>query len=184
MLNDPQQRQHYDYQIKKARAKRTPRSFGPEPLIPNRRKTVESLIQEDLDEISMTRSYKTYHPSFDEIFDRLWSNFGNLSHPKSETTRNLTVEVPVWPDQARHGGNVRILIPALVACPTCRGNGVVGPYECWRCTGEGSISEEYPLSIAIPADIEDGYVIEIPLSRFGIHNFYLQVSFRIAGSNW
>ena len=179
VLTDPQQRQDYDYQIEKSRAKRTPGSFRPEPLVPPKKKTAEPLIRDDLGEISLTRSFQSYHPSFDEIFDRLWSNFSSLSQPKSEVIQSLTVEVSIQPDQARQGGHVRIMVPAIAVCPTCRGQGGIGPYECWRCTGEGSISGEYPLSIAFPAGIEDGHVTDIPLSRFGIHNLYLKVLFRI-----
>ena len=179
VLTDPKRRQNYDVQIRKARAKRASGVTGPEPLIPERKKTAEPLIRDELGDISLTRSFQSYRPSFDEIFDRLWNNFSSLSHPKSETIQSLTVEVPIRSDQARQGGHVRIMVPAIAVCPTCRGQGGIGPYECWRCTGEGSISGEYPLSIAFPAGIEDGHVTDIPLSRFGIHNLYLKVLFRI-----
>ena len=180
VLTNPQRRQDYDVHIHKARTKRVPELTGVEPLVPERKKTVEPLIQDDLGDISLTRSFQSYHPSFDEIFDRLWSNFSSLSHPKSETIQSLTVEVPIRSVQARQGGHVRIMIPAIAVCPTCRGRGDVGPYECWRCTGEGAITGEYPMSIAIPSGIQNNYILEIPLSRFGIHNLYLKIIFRVA----
>ena len=180
VLTNPKLRRDYDDQICEARAKRTPGVNGAEPLIPERKRKIEPLIEDDMDDISLTRSFQSYHPSFDEIFDRLWSNFSNLSHPKSETIQSLTVEVPIRPDQGRQGGHVRIMVPTIAVCPTCRGQGGIGPYECWRCTGEGSISGEYPLLVAFPAGIQNHHTLEIPLSRFGIHNLYLKVIFRVA----
>ena len=35
----------------------------------------------DLREASLSESFQTFGPSFDEIFDRLWSNFGLLTRP-------------------------------------------------------------------------------------------------------
>ena len=155
VLTNPDRRRDYDYQISRTRARRKSGKTDPEPLIPGRKKTVEPLIRDDLGDISLTHSFRSHRPSFDEIFDRLWSNFSSLSHPKSETIQSLTVEMPIRRDQARLGGHVRIMVPAIALCPTCRGQGGVDPYECWRCTGEGAIAGEYPVSIAFPAGIQN-----------------------------
>jgi len=133
----------------------------------------------DLGEASLLHSFQTYSPSFDEIFDRLWRNFGSVVRPKGEGLQDLNVEFLLTPDQARRGGYVRIFVPAQARCPTCSGRGSVGFYECWRCAGEGRITGEYPMTVAYPAGISDGYHVAIPLDRFGISNLYMTLHFRV-----
>jgi hypothetical protein len=36
--------------------------------------------------------------------------------------------------------------------------------------------------VAYPAGVLNEYVVRVPLSRFGIENFYLTVRFRVTGS--
>jgi molecular chaperone DnaJ len=122
-----------------------------------------------------------YHPSFDELFDRLWSNFLGLSRPKAERLESLTLEVILSPDEARTGGRVRVEIPARAGCPACGGRGHVGGYECYRCAGHGELTAEFPLDIPYPPGIRDGAVRRLPLTQFGIHNFYLTIQFRVSG---
>jgi len=128
----------------------------PEPLIPEDNPV-------DIGEISPVRSFQSYTPSFDEIFDWLWSNFSNLTRPKSDYVQNLTLEVTLTTEQARRGGNARIMVPAQAVCPTCRGYGGVGPYDCLRCAGEGIISGEMPISVSFPAGLTRDHAVMIPL---------------------
>ncbi len=181
VLGDADRREHYDRSL----AERPARPYvsldkpiappGPEPLIPEDRPV-------DLGDISPVRSFETFSPSFDEIFDWLWSNFRNLSRPKAEGVRSLTLEVPVTPEQARRGGQARILVPAQAACPTCHGYGGVGPYECVRCAGRGVIVGEFPVYISFPPGLRSDHAVMIPLDRFGIHNLYLTVNFRLTSA--
>jgi DnaJ-class molecular chaperone len=129
-------------------------------------------------EASLSQSFDTFAPSFDEIFDRLWSNFDLLTRPKAERLESLDVDVPLSPEEAFAGGRVRILVPAHVACPDCRGRGEVGFYECWRCQGHGSLTAECPLEVSYPAGLRRDHVVRLPLDDFGIRNFYLTVRFR------
>ena len=143
----------------------------------------ESLAPEkkvDLGEVSLTHSFQTIQPSFEQLFDRLWSNFTLLTRPKAETIESLNVEIILSPEEALRGGQVRVFIPSQFKCPACHGRGGVGPFECWRCDGRGVVAGEYPLLVSFPAGIS-GNVVEIPLDRFGIHNFYLKVYFRVSG---
>ncbi len=135
-------------------------------------------------EASLLRSFETFHPSFDELFDRIWSNFEVVTRPKSERLRSLTVDVPLSSEQARAGGEMRLLVPARVQCPSCRGMGAVGPYECWRCEGQGALTGEYPVRVSYPAGLSRDYVTRFPLDQFGIHNLYLTVRFRPAEFEW
>ena len=157
-LSDPGRRRAYDRQL--------------------RQSPVEPVTE--LHDISLDQ-FGTYSPSFDELFDRLWSNFLGANQPKSETLESLTLEVILDPEEARTEGRVRVEMPAQVACPTCAGHGHVAGYECWRCAGRGGLAGEYPVDIEYPPGIRDGYVMRLPLQRFGIHNFYLTVQFRVSG---
>jgi len=156
---------------------------GRNPLNLTPRTPVESLAPEkktDLGEVSLTHSFQTFQPSFEQLFDRLWSNFALVTRPKAETIESLNVEIILSPEEAFNGGQVRVCIPSQFQCPACEGRGGVGPFECWRCDGRGMVAGEYPLLVSFPAGIS-GYVVEIPLDRFGIQNFYLKVYFRISG---
>jgi len=136
------------------------------------------------EEISLLRSFETFLPSFSELFDRLWSNFELVTRPKAEQLESLTVDVPLSPRQAFMGGQMRILVPARVICPACRGRGSVGPYECWRCEGNGALTYEYPVTVSYPAGLQQDYIVRLPLDRFGIENFYLTVRFRPTEATW
>jgi DnaJ-class molecular chaperone len=157
---------------------------GEKPLNLTQKKSVEPLAPErtvDLGEVSLTQSFQTIQPSFEELFDRLWSNFTLPTRPKAETIESLNVEILLSPEEALRGGRVRVFIPSQFQCPVCDGRGGVGPFECWRCDGRGIVVGEYPLLVSFPAGIS-GNVVEIPLDRFGIQNFYLRVHFRVSRS--
>jgi DnaJ-class molecular chaperone len=146
----------------------------PEPLIPE-----EGPV--DIGEVSPVRSFQSFTPSIDEIFDWLWSNFSDLTRPKSARIKNLTLEVTLTPEQAGRGGNARVMVPAQAVCPTCRGRGGIGFYECARCAGEGVISGEMPISVSFPPGLTKDHAVVVPLDRFGIRNVHLTVLFRPTG---
>ena len=143
----------------------------PEPLIPEAEPV-------DFGEISPVRSFRTFQPSVDEIFDWLWRNYSSLTPPKSGKVQNLTLEVLLTAEQVMRGGNARVMIPARAACPTCSGFGAVGAYRCIHCAGEGAISGEVPVTIAFPPGLVKDHAVVVPLDRFGIHNLRLTVLFR------
>ena len=133
VLGNNRRRRDYQQNIRKVSPKKPlrPTTYPePEPLIPE-------VGPVDIGEVSPVRSFQAVTPSFDEIFDWLWSNYSDLAQPKSARVQNLTLEVTLTPEQARRGGNARIMVPAQAVCPTCRGHGGLGFYECTRCAGEG-----------------------------------------------
>jgi DnaJ-class molecular chaperone len=177
VLGNRQRRHEYEQNIRKVATKKPVRSTAypePEPLIPEEKPM-------DMGEISPVRSFHSFTPSLDEIFDWLWSNFSSLDQPKSGRVHNLTLEVPLTPEQARRGGNAEIVVPAQAVCPTCRGRGGVGFYECNRCAGEGIISGKMPVYVSFPAGITKDHAVLIPLDRFGIRNTHITVLFRPTG---
>jgi DnaJ-class molecular chaperone len=174
VLGNSRRRREYQKSIRKVPIKTPlkPTTYPePEPLIPE-----EGPV--DIGEVSPVRSFQSFTPSFDEIFDWLWSNFSDLNQPKSARVQNLTLEVTLTPEQARRGGNARVMVPAQAACPTCRGHGGVGFYECTRCAGEGVISGEMPVSVSFPPGLTKDHAVMIPLDRFGIPNTHITVLFR------
>ncbi len=179
VLGDARRRREYEHSISKIQPKKPARRaeyYEPEPLIPEGGPF-------DLGEISPVRSFESFTPSFDEIFDWLRQNFFSLQRHKSGRIKNLTLEVTLTPEQARRGGSAQIMVPARAVCPTCRGYGGIGPYECARCAGEGVISGEMPVSVAFPPGLVEDHAVVLPLDRFGIRNMHLTVLFRPTGSH-
>ena len=79
VLGDYRSRREYEQSIRKVSPKRPLRPSHytePEPLIPE-----DSPV--DIGEVSPVRSFQSFTPSYDEIFDWLWSNFSDLTQPKS-----------------------------------------------------------------------------------------------------
>jgi molecular chaperone DnaJ len=179
VLGNTRRRRQYEKRISKVRLK-APVKTASHPELESNLTEQEPF---DFGQISPVRSFQTFTPSFDEIFDWLWANFSSLDQPKSGRVENLTLEILLNAEQANCGGNARIMIPAQAVCPTCYGNGGVGPYECMRCVGEGIISGEVPLCIAFPPGLRQDHAVMIPLDRFGIRNLHLTVLFRPTGSD-
>jgi len=178
VLIDPESRRTYDRSLRPARRSEPFRDVTAET---RQRSGVSprDVAEDDLADVSIARSFQTFMPSFDGIFDRLWSNFSGMYRRQGEIEVPMTFEVPLTPGQARTGGTVRLLVPAWAQCPTCHGHGSVGPWECWRCAGEGGIAGEYPVMIEYPAGIADGHTATISLEHLGIADLYLEVQFTI-----
>jgi len=181
VLTDPERRRRYDRQCSAAAATSSRRATA-EPLVSPRPRGEPFRPVEparSFREVSLAESFQTYRPSFDELFDRFWSNFQDITRPKRERLESLTVEVVISPEEALSGGQVRVWIPARAQCPSCRGRGAVGGYECWRCEGHGALTTEYPVDVTFPAGLRDGDAVRMPLDRFGVRNFYLTILFRV-----
>jgi molecular chaperone DnaJ len=173
VLSDPVERQRYDKQI----LIRPKHSSGAEPLVP---RAEERAFGEEpwIDEVSLFESFERFGPSFEELFDRLWSNFYPVNRPKAERPESLTLDIPLTRQQALRGGRVRILVPSITQCPGCAGRGHVGGFECWRCAGNGSVEVAMPVVVEFPPSHLDS-VVHASLSGTGIENLYLTVRFRV-----
>jgi molecular chaperone DnaJ len=184
VLSDPEQRAAYDRRrspivprvIRRADTTVPPRSAAgrPEPLIPQERDP------EPLDDLSLRRSFHTFTPSFDELFDRLRRNY-SPGRPEMEPLYRLNVEIVLTPRQALGGGRVRLLVPAQLTCSLCSGRGGVGWFTCARCRGTGRIVGEFPVTLTYPPGIVNNHVEQVALDSLGIENFYLNVIFRVDG---
>jgi len=174
-LGDASRRRTYEQSLRKSsRTRSTGKTAAPppEPLITKRGPV-------DIGEISPVRSFETFRPSLDEMFDWLWDNFSSLDLPKSGRAENLTLEVPLTREQAYRGGNARVMVPVRATCPTCRGAGGIGFYECYRCAGEGAISGEVPIAVSFPPGLHTDHAVVVTLNRLGIRNLNLTVLFRL-----
>lgn len=177
VLGNSRRRRVYTQNLREVAAAKPMRPTGypeAEPLIPETGPV-------DIGEVSPVRSFQSFTPSYDEVFDWLWRNFSDLDQPKSARTENLTLEVTLTPEQARRGGNARIMVPARAVCPTCHGRGEGGVYSCARCAGEGVIAGEIPVAVSFPPGLANDHAVAIPLDRFGIPNIYITVLFRPTG---
>ena len=145
----------------------------PEPLVPNQE-------AEGVHAGTLPRSFQTYRPSFETLFDRILSNFTEAGQSFARQPEMLSVVVTLTPDQAFRGGHVRLNLPASMRCSDCLGRGGIGYYECWRCGGAGSITGDYPVMVSYPPGIPDSHIVKISLDRFGMQNAYLSVRFRIS----
>ena len=187
VLSDPMRRAVYDREAEEIPVRRTDVARPAETVIA-RRHSAEPLTPVQpvggFEDISLLRSFETFVQSFSELFERLWSNFELVSRPKAERLESLAVDVTLSPQEAFVGGQMRILVPARVICPACRGRGSVGPYQCWRCEGHGALTDEYPVTVSYPAGLQQDYIVRLPLDRFGIENFYLTVRFRPTEAIW
>lgn len=182
VLGDPRQRTAYDRQIAPTRYVMSRRAVR-EQQSRQQRPPVEPIgpVKTPIDrgEVFLTQAFETFAPSFDEIFERLWSNFTGTPRPKSETPESLTVDVPLSREDARVGGRIRVMVPAELECPVCDGSGGIGPYACWRCGGAGRITGEFPVVVSYPAGIVHGYTVSVPMTQLGIRNLYLTVRFYV-----
>ncbi|MBV8900359.1 MAG: J domain-containing protein [Verrucomicrobia bacterium] len=182
VLSDPARRAVYDRMADEIPIRRSAAAAPAGDVILRRR--AEPLVPGrpagSVEEVPLFRSFETYSPSLEEIFERLWSNYTLRARPKAERVEGLNVEVLLSPRQAFEGGAVRLMVPARVTCPACGGGGNVGPYECLHCEGHGMLTGEYPVTVNYPAGLQGDYIARIPLDRFGIHNFHLSVWFRPA----
>jgi len=181
ILSDPARRRTYDRAMGFREERDRTTAVRPEPLVPSEPKPEPLIPHErpaDLDDLSLSGSFRTVRPSLEELFDRLWRNF-SLDWWELEPLQSLNVEIRISQEDALRGGRVRLLVPARMVCPTCAGRGGVNYYRCWKCDGDGVIQGEYPVTLTYPAGIVNNHVVQLPLDNFGIHDLYLNVIFRV-----
>ncbi len=187
VLSDSSGRRRYDRKIQETGIRTAPSDRNIPVEIHPRRTSVESLNISrgllDLGRIFPQTSFRSYFPSFDEIFDSLWNDLDRPRETKSDQFRTLTMEVHVTPDQARRGGRIPVDIPVEGPCSKCNGSGELESFECWRCGGSGSSLNEFSLQVEYPPGIQDFYRVAIPLDRYGIPDVCPVLLFRISSDS-
>lgn len=175
VLGNTRKRDEYKHRIRISPRKSTSRR----PCYPDAEPLIPDHGPADIGEISPVRSFQSFTPSVDEIFDRLYNHIITAGQEKSGRVQKLTLEITVSPEQARRGGNARIMIPVRGVCETCRGYGEIGPFACSRCAGEGSVTGEIPFGVSFPPGLIKNHAVLIPLDRFGFRDMHITVLFRV-----
>ncbi len=185
VLGDPSNRSSYDRSLHEAGIEIKSGGEAEPVIIRSRAATAEPLkplrSPMDLGRIFPQTSFRSYTPSFEEIFEGLWHFIDRPPETKSEKFRTFTMEIRLSRDQANRGGRVQICMPLQHPCSTCKRSGEVGAFQCWNCGGTGSALNEFSLELKYPPGIQDFYRIAIPLERYGISGLCPILLFRISG---
>jgi molecular chaperone DnaJ len=112
---------------------------------------------------------------------------GGGSDPETVTIRlpaglekNLRFEMVLEPAEAFHGGLFPLPIPVLVACRHCAATGLVTPYVCPHCQGQGWVRDRQRFMISVPPKIEDGTSASLDLDDVGLGGVRLHLYIRVA----
>ena len=132
--------------------------------------------------IDLLSDFESIHPSRDELAWRWSRSFTRIHIPKSNPPRALNVEMVVTPQQAQRGGTVPIDVPVARVCPGCQGTGASGYYHCDLCDGHGLEWEMRRIDVLLSPPVRDGTIIEVPLKRMGVSDFYLRLHARVTDS--
>jgi len=177
ILSDPSLRQAYDRQQAESRLPVSPdRAVWPEPMRA-RRSPVEPLVP-SRPAFRQERSFldESFSAPLDSILDEWWGGFGSWRAPQ-QAAHEVPVQVRLSPTQASQGGMFRVQIPVRVVCPTCYGEGWVGPYRCRHCEGTGAAVTQRSLTVSYPAGISSGDVGRMSLGSVGLPRSELVVHF-------
>lgn len=177
VLGDPERRDQYDRQLRGRQQRSTAESFFSRKRPAEPFRPAETRVR--MPDVSLFESFETFHPTLEELFHRVFSNFADATPPKAERSESCVVEISLSRDQAWLGAVVRLRLPAQAPCPSCRGHGTVGFQTCWRCRGQGRQIIDYPLTLSVPPGTVQGYTVEVPLESLGISNLHLLVHFRV-----
>ena len=168
VLSDPMRRAVYDREVGEIPVRR---AEAPWPTKIIRRQSAEAFSPVRPMGKSHLGLSETFHPSFTERVERLWSDFELLTRRKAERPGSLTVDVTLSPRETFTGGQVRILVQGRFVCSSCFGQGHAGAYRCSRCAGYGALRDEYPLAVSYPAGLQQDYVVCLSLDDFGSEVF-------------
>jgi DnaJ-class molecular chaperone len=188
-LSDPRLRRVYDDGLRagEARQERQAReTFGPgagalapEPLlpvpvgVPPPPSPWTIALLDDVDAASVS-------PSFEGLRERLLRNFTGQGVPKSEHLEALNMEVLLTPEQATQGLALRVRVPTVHTCPTCRGSGLDWGLPCGRCEQSGLVEEDELVPVDLAAPARPG-IREVPLEPLGIRNVRLRFHVTLTG---
>ena len=172
-LSDPRRRREYDDQLPDAI---TLAQSPLEPIVSPTWPRPEPLIPEPL---SVAHDFATLRPSLDALRARLLRNFTGRGVPKGKRIEGLHAEVQLSPEEAIRGGVIRLGIPVFTPCTLCMGAGRNWGFLCPACMGEGLVEDEGVVAVRIPPRVQHGTILEVPLHRLGLHNFYLRLHIHV-----
>ena len=183
VLSNPERREIYDRHQRPA-APAEPYGPQPEPLIPDPWRYAQRFWDDPLrpEQQSVLYDFMTIRPSLEALRARAFRNFTSAGVPKGAGVEGLNVEVILSPDEARHGGVLRLGVPVFAPCTRCAGTGHTWGVACPACMGQGRREQEKMIAVRIPPQVRHGTILEMPLRGLGLHNLYLCLY--IAVTSW
>lgn len=165
VLSDPEQRRRHDATLRaddpvRVRVRRPPtreRRFAPVDLLAE----PEAIL-----------------PSAEALLDRLLRNFA--APAKGEHLEPLCCDVALSRAEAHTGGILPIRIPVATPCPRCRGMRHIAGFPCRSCDATGRCRHEVLVPLEVPAGVQPGTVLEVPLDRWGVRNLWLRARIGVA----
>ncbi len=98
-----------------------------------------------------------------------------VSQMHRQWSSNPDLVLTLTAEEAEIGGRVELEVPYYRTCPQCGGSGEFWFFSCSACMGHGLLRGRRRLSINIPAGVEDGSVLEVPIKASGLLRPFIKV---------
>lgn len=105
----------------------------------------------------------------DQFPDELASLFGHMfgmsgepqpfqtSPRRSRADLDIETELPIAPEEARHGATVKLSLAYPRPCPECGGQSGAAAARCAKCQGNGSVRDRpRPVTVHVPPGVRTG----------------------------
>ena len=79
----------------------------------------------------------------------------------SVVSEDVELELPIAPEEARHGGPCEFTVTLHETCDRCAGQGRVAGSWCDACWGHGRIRRRRRLQVLLPGGVQNGTVIRV-----------------------
>ncbi len=143
VLSDPRSRSSYDETLLDSESRQQSRHA--EPFRRHFQETVEPLVPDGgarhtLFRNTPEKSFHHYGSNLDSMFDEILGRFSERPLQENRQYDHNQIDIELSPEQARRGGNVRLLVPFQMHCPSCHRYGNFRYQLCRRCHGRGFLS--------------------------------------------
>jgi molecular chaperone DnaJ len=158
-LRDTQKRQQYDDQLNDKNSANGGRTSRVTDIVEKRRSRYDHMNQ------------------FISAADEFFSGFvPGIFERSGGYEKDLYLDLILSPNEAQRGGIFPIAIPVVRSCRFCSGDGLKGPFICPHCLGVGKISEQAELGLNLPAHVQHGTEVTLPLADAGLSHVCLKIT--------
>lgn len=181
VLSNPAKKRVYDRSLreredtgpqKQSGAVRGRHTVEAEPLVPERGRSRTERVRPD-------EQFSRFPGSGGLLFDLLRDSFPHSFRHRTARPPGRRLEIRLTPGQAQLGGRIRLQIPLVYPCSSCRGKGCISFHPCGRCRGEGVVEASGTLVVDYPPGTPHGYTVRLPIDRHAVHRGALTVRFTI-----